>query len=71
MEVTDQLVREVWKQMPLSPFQRVIHNELIQKIQEDRERLEKCSLQELITIQQRIVARRELLGLIHRKDKEQ
>ncbi len=70
MEITQSETQAAWKEMPLSPMQRVLHNELLKKINEDRDHLEKCAPGELIAIQQRIQARRELLGMIHRNDKE-
>ncbi len=71
MEIKPEEERAVWAQMQLSPYQRVLHNQLVQKILEDRAKLETCKAEELISIQQRIVARRELLGIIHRNDKKQ
>jgi hypothetical protein len=71
MEIRPEEERAVWAQMQLSPYQRVIHNELVQKILEDRTKLENCKAEELVAIQQRNAARRELLGIIHRNDKKQ
>lgn len=69
IEVSSFEASEVWKYMPHSPVQAVIHNELVRKILEDRDHFEKCDPGEISGIQQRILARRELLGFIHRSDK--
>ncbi len=70
VEITPLQTAEVWAQFPSSPAQRVFHNELVKKILEDRDQLEKCTPGEVMAIQQRILARRELLGFLHRNDKE-
>lgn len=68
IKLSKQDVEQVWRSFPGSPQQSVLHNQLIGDIQEDRTKLEQCTSDELLFIQARLAARRELLGFIHRSD---
>ncbi len=63
-------ITTVWKHFPGSPTQALLHNELVAHINKDRSDLEVCSAESLLSIQERVRARRGLLGFIHRNDKK-
>jgi hypothetical protein len=69
MEISPDDEKRVWGLMQNSPFQRVVHNELVDSIHRDLLELEKCELGDVPAIRMRMQARRELLGFLHRTDK--
>ena len=57
-----------WEVMRKTPVQKLLHNELLRRIEEARSKLETAKPDAVSELQQVIRSRREMLAFIHSKD---
>lgn len=68
MEITPAEEARMWSYLPNHPLQSILHNELVKRINEDREKLETCGADALSDLQSNIRVRKTLLVFLHQKD---
>lgn len=66
--VTPDEEARAWNFFNESPMKAVLHNELVKKIHDLRDKLEGASTVDVPNLQSEIKATRSFLGLIHRND---
>lgn len=61
---------QVWATFPNSPAQRVLHNEFLKKLREERDKLDNIKPEDLKSQQEKIILLKSLIGILHRNDKQ-
>jgi len=68
LPLTKEEEARAWASWYTHPLRAAFHNDLVSKLELDRDALEECPPDKLCELQTRIRLRRQLLDYIHRKD---